>query len=51
LNNLDDGKVKNIMRRIVELEKDNLRTKKYRKEEMLKKIQKIIEEEVKKNVY
>lgn len=39
------------MRRIVELEKDNLRTKKYRKEEMLKKIQKIIEEEVKKNVY
>ncbi|UTE78487.1 hypothetical protein [Rossellomorea sp. KS-H15a] len=51
MNNLDDGKVKNIMRRIVELEKDNLRTKKYRKEEMLKKIQKIIEEEVKKNVY
>jgi hypothetical protein len=51
LNNLDEGKVKNIMRRIVELEKDNLRTKKYRKEEMLKKIQKIIEEEVKKNVY
>lgn len=47
-NTVDTSKVNRMIKRIIELEKENLRTKRFRDHEMIKKIQKIIEEEVKK---
>lgn len=47
-NTVDTSKANRMIKRIIELEKENLRTKRFRDHEMIKKIQKIIEEEVKK---
>jgi uncharacterized membrane protein (DUF106 family) len=47
-NTVDTTKVNRMIKRIIELEKENLRTKRYRDHDMIKRIQKIIEEEVKK---
>lgn len=47
-NSVDATKINRMLKRILDLEKENLRTKRYRDHEMIKRIQKIIEEEVKK---
>lgn len=43
---IDEKASQRIMKRIVILEKSNLKTKRYNDSEMIKKIKKIIEEEV-----
>ena len=45
---IDNKKVLRIINKILELEKDNLKTKKYNNDEMVNEIKKIIEEEVNK---
>lgn len=43
---IDKKKAERMLKRIIILEKNNLRTKQYNDAEMVKKIKKIIEEEV-----
>ena len=45
---VDKQKVKILIEKILKLEHENLRTKKYNKSEMSEKIKKMIEEEVRK---
>lgn len=44
---IDENKLKLIIKNIIELEKENVKTKEYNDDAMKKKIEKIIEEEVK----
>lgn len=44
---IDDQKLSRIVKRIIQLENDNVRTREYNDEDMKKQIEKIIEEEVK----
>ena len=44
---IDDQKLSRIVKRIIQLENDNVKTREYNDEDMKKQIQKIIEEEVK----
>ena len=44
---IDETKMKRILKKIVELENENVKTREYNDESMKKKIEKIIEEEVK----
>jgi hypothetical protein len=46
--NIDRSKANLLLNRIIDLEKDNMKTKKLNKELMSEKIKKMIEEEVKK---
>lgn len=44
---LDEKKLSEIVRRIIQLENENVKTRQYNDEEIKRQIQKIIEEEVK----
>lgn len=44
---IDDQKLSRIVKRIIQLENDNVKTKEYNDEDMKKNIEKIIEEEIK----
>lgn len=44
---IDDQKLSRIVKRIIQLENDNVKTREFNDEEIKKKIEKIIEEEVK----
>ncbi len=44
---IDDQKLSRIVKRIIQLENDNVKTREYNDEDMKKQIEKIIEEEVK----
>lgn len=44
---IDENKLKLIIKNIIELEKENVKTKEYNDDAMKKKIEKIIEEELK----
>lgn len=46
-NEIDENKLKIIAKKIIQLENDNVKTREYNDEDMKKKIEKIIEEEVK----
>lgn len=45
---IDKKKVKNLIKKILVLEKENLKTKRYNRDQMSEKIKKMIEEEVRK---
>ncbi|KGX91858.1 hypothetical protein [Pontibacillus marinus] len=47
-NDINKTRLQNMLYRVIEAEKENIRTKRFRDSEMIKKIQKIIEEEDKK---
>lgn len=44
---IDDQKLSRIVKRIIQLENDNVKTREYNDEDIKKKIEKIIEEEIK----
>lgn len=44
---IDDQRLSRIVKRIIQLENDNVKTREYNDEDMKKKIEKIIEEEIK----
>ena len=44
---IDDQKLSRIVKRIIQLENDNVKTREYNDEDMKKQIEKIIEEELK----
>ncbi|MCI8487021.1 MAG: hypothetical protein HFJ20_08275 [Clostridia bacterium] len=44
---IEDQKLSRIVKRIIQLENDNVKTREYNDEEIKKKIEKIIEEEIK----
>lgn len=44
---VDDNKLNSIVKRIIQLENDNVKTREFNDEEIKKKIEKIIEEELK----
>lgn len=44
---IDEQKLSRIVKRIIQLENDNVKTKEYNDEDMKKNIEKIIEEEIK----
>lgn len=46
-NDIDDEKLKRIVKKIITLENDNVKTRELNDEDMKKKIAKIIEEEIK----
>lgn len=46
-NDIDDKKLKRIVKKIITLENDNVKTRELNDEDMKKKIAKIIEEEIK----
>ncbi len=44
---IDDQKLSRIVKKIIQLENDNVKTREYNDEDIKKKIEKIIEEEIK----
>lgn len=44
---IDDQRLSRIVKRIIQLENDNVKTREYNDEDIKKKIEKIIEEEIK----
>lgn len=44
---IDDQKLSRIVKKIIQLENDNVKTREYNDEDVKKKIEKIIEEEIK----
>lgn len=44
---IEDQKLSRIVKRIIQLENDNVKTREYNDEDIKKKIEKIIEEEIK----
>ncbi len=45
--NIDEQKLNRIIKKIIQLENDNIKTREFNDEDLKKKIEKIIEEEVK----
>lgn len=45
--NIDEQKLNRIIKKIIQLENDNVKTREFNDEDMKKKIEKIIEEEIK----